>query len=179
AVATRVFSAFLGDLQSCADRKIPHALAAGCKNGIGQRGRRRRQADLARTGRVALTVDDCNFDVRGIGDAQQRVVVEVALHHLTFLDGDLQVARGADAVDRSAHHLRFEAQAVDRPADIDCTYATFDSIAAVAGHAHFHRVRGIAAESEMPGDAEAPTSRHTATPTDALRGQAQHIGEST
>src|SRR6185436_18094708 len=75
--------------------------------------------------------------------------------------------------------LRFESQAVDRPADVDCAHAALDSIAAVAGYAHFHRVRGIAAECEMTGDPEPTTARHATTPADALCRETQHASEST
>src|SRR5262245_6670143 len=76
AVATRRFSAFLRSSQACADRKIAHAVTAGGKDCIGERGCGGRQPDFACAGGVALAVDDRHFDVRGIGNAQQRIVVE-------------------------------------------------------------------------------------------------------
>jgi hypothetical protein len=147
------------------------------KNSVGECGCGRRQADFTRTGGVAVAVDDRHLDVRRIRDAQQGVVVEVALHHLTFLDRDLQVACRADAVDRTAHHLCFEAETVDGSTDVDGAHAALDSIAAVAGDAYFHRVCGITAESEMTCDANSTALRHAASPTDALRREPQYVGE--
>src|SRR5688572_26849101 len=179
AAATRVFSAFPRGSDVRAERQIAQSAAAGGEDCVGERGSGGRQADFACASRVTLAVDDRHFDVRCVGDAQKWVVVEVALHDLTFLDGNFQVARRADAVDRAAHHLCFEPKAVDRPANVDSADAALDSIAAVAGNTHFHRVRGVTAESEMSGDAESATLRDAASPANTLSGEAQYVGEST
>src|SRR5690348_18510518 len=51
-------------------------------------------------------------------------------------------------------HLRLEAQAIDRAADVHRADATLDAIAAVARDAHFHCVRRVATEREVASDAE-------------------------
>ena len=90
---------------------------------------------------------------------------------------DFQIPSGADAINGATHHLGLDAQTVDRPTDIDHADAAFDAVAAIGGHRHFHRVRGVATKGEMCCQTDATTRLESSSPADALGGPPQHLTE--
>jgi hypothetical protein len=84
--------------------------------------------------------------------------VEVGLLHPALLHGDLEVEGGGESVDGAAHHLGVNAERVHDAPDIDGADAAVDLRTAIRD-AHLHRVRRVAAEGEVGGEAEAVAFR--------------------
>src|SRR5687768_8406370 len=75
------------------NRQLANPLAAGGKDGVGQRGHHARGAGLSDAARRFQALDDVHVDLRYFVDAQHTVVAEVGLLHAAVLDGDLAVQR--------------------------------------------------------------------------------------
>src|SRR5512139_1140612 len=87
------------------ERHAAQALAGEGEHGVGHRRRNRRRAGLADTGGVLVAFHDMHLDLRHLGKAQRRVVVEVRLHHPAVLQRNRPVQRGRQAVDDAALDL--------------------------------------------------------------------------
>ena len=78
------------------DRYLADTLSGGVKYSIGDGRRNRRSGHFAHAfGRIGVTFDDIDFDLRAFVQAQHRVIVEVALLHAPVFDGDFAVQQGA------------------------------------------------------------------------------------
>src|SRR6185369_4065935 len=91
-----------------------------------------------------------------LGHAHQRIVAEVALLDLAILERYRKIHRGGNAIERATHHLRLDTERIDDASDVDRAHGAMDFQFA-ACHRNLERMRGIAAEREVAGDAEAVT----------------------
>src|SRR4029077_367048 len=93
-------------------RQRPHALTGRGKYGIHQRWRQWRNARFAHCAPglagIGPARHDVGVDARRFVDAQQRVVVEIALLGPPGLEGDLARQRRAQCLDDAAFHLRHD-----------------------------------------------------------------------
>ena len=119
------FLSFPDSSESCADRQIAQSAPLAAKIAFVSAGAAVGRPISPQPDRIALADRRSRTSTsRGVGDAQQRIVVEVALHDLTVLDGDLEVERRGEAVDRAALHLRCDAERlIGRPTSTAHTHA--------------------------------------------------------
>ena len=105
--------------QRAVDRQPAQRHAGRGVDRVAQSRRPRRDAGLADAAGRLAALDDMDFDLRRLVDAQHPVVVEVRLLHPALLDGDLAVERGGEAEDEAALELRRDGIRIDGDAGID------------------------------------------------------------
>eukprot|EP01137_Pigoraptor_chileana_P026909 Opistho-2@8874 len=86
--STRVSRSSMAVVSAQIERQLALGLAGQPCDGIGEGRRQRRQARLAHAGGRISTRHDVDGELRHIGDAGHREVTEVALLHLSVLQGD-------------------------------------------------------------------------------------------
>src|SRR6185312_4635473 len=87
------------------DRQLPHSLARRGKDRIRNCRSDRRHAGLSDATGILRARHDVYFDHGRIVDPNDVVPVEVALLHAAFVDRDLPLERGAEAIDDRTAHL--------------------------------------------------------------------------
>src|SRR4051794_29366163 len=101
-----------------AERQRANALAARRENRVRDRGRGRRERGLAATGGRIVRLEEVHLDLGRLVDADERILVEVALLRAALLERDPEAHRRAQAVDHRALALVLGAAHVDHGADV-------------------------------------------------------------
>ena len=82
-----------------AERQRTHPLTSRSEDGVGKRGRERREGGFAHAGGRKIRLDEIRLDQPGReGHAQGRIIVVVLLLDTALLDIDLQPHRGGKGI---------------------------------------------------------------------------------
>src|SRR5690606_16468033 len=100
----------------------------------------RRQHGLAEAGGRMLALDEVNFHLGRVTNAQGAVVVVVALLNRTVFHGDFQLQHGADTVHHRAFRLVFCTTAVDDGTHVTGNGHLVYGQALVGIHAYFRHL---------------------------------------
>src|SRR5690348_13490295 len=98
----------------CADWQRSQAFACRREDGIADRRCDRRYAGLTDTTRWGVAWDDVDVELGRFIQAQDPVVVEVALLHASVAELDVAPKRGRQAIDDAALNLRLDYAGIDR-----------------------------------------------------------------
>src|SRR5262245_41146399 len=102
------------------ERHCTHPRARGRKHGVGDRGRGSGRAELADAAPfLAAREREVDLDLRGVGQPNNLIAVEIALFDLGVLDRDLAIQGGGKSVHHPALNLRFDDAGIDHVAAID------------------------------------------------------------
>src|SRR5262245_46805963 len=110
------------------ERKLADTPARCCEQCVGHRRRNRGSSRFADTApsRSARRYQ-LDFDLRRVGEADDLVVVEIALFHSPVTDRDLAAERRVETVDDATLDLRYRGIGVDHVAAIDGSNDAIDA----------------------------------------------------
>src|SRR5882757_6962071 len=156
------------------DRKLPQALAGECKNRVNYGWGDRRGARFTDAAWLLVRIDHVHFDRWSLIDAQDFIVVEIALLDAAILEGDLAVQGRGQPKDNTPFHLRLDGVGIDHLPAIQRADDAFDADPAILADRDLGYLRDVTAEAEHDGHPAADSCRQRFVPAGFVRDEIEY-----
>src|SRR5690606_29199523 len=121
-------------------------------DGVADGGSRGRQRGLAEAGGRIVGLMKMHFHGGRLRDAEQRILVEVALSDSPVFDRDFLIPCGAEAIEHRSLNLVFRSGKIEDRTDVDTCSEFVDLERAVFRNGHFGDDGDVSAVAEVKGD---------------------------
>ena len=155
-------------------RQRSHPMPGCGKDGVADCRRQWRQRRFTHARRRVVALDEVHIDLRGIGNAQHGVAIEVRFLDAAILDRQLKAHCRAQSVDDRAFALVLRAAEVDHRADVAGDHDTMHGDLLFCIDADVGDFREVTRMAEMEGEPERASLSQRLAPAGLFSGELQH-----